>query len=157
VTDVEQQAWTRLATLIRDSREAYLGTIDPKGEPYVSVAGFLPDWDGKGGRLWFLLSAIARHTKNLTCDGRSSVLLVDHGAAVQVQERSRATLVGTAVRLTDRSMTSALKARYIERYPQAAAFFELPDFSFWGFVPREVHWFGGFGTARTLIPESGEA
>lgn len=146
--------WSKLTDLIRDSREAYLGTLDAKGEPYVSVAGFLPDWDGKKGQFWFLLSGIAHHTRNLTRDGRSSVLLVDHGAAIQVQERSRATLVGSSVQLKDASQASALKARYLERYPQAADFFELPNVCFWSFVPREIHWFGGFGTARTLIPDA---
>lgn len=149
----DAEAWGRLADLLRGAREASLGTLDPEGGPYVSAAGFVAEWNDKNGRIWFLLSGIARHTRNLLQDGRASVLVADENRNIPIQGRTRATLAGSAVRLADPAKAQALKPKYLERYPQAEAFFSLPDFSFWNFTPREIHWFGGFGTARTLVPE----
>ena len=48
------------------------------------------------------------------------------------------------------SSVSALKARWLERFPEQAINFELADFSFWQITPRDARFVAGFGRIHNL-------
>ena len=47
----------------------------------------------------------------------------------------------------------ALKARWLERFPEQAINFELADFSFWQITPRDARFVAGFGRIHNLSAE----
>src|SRR5690349_1584264 len=58
--------------------EASLGTVED-GKPYVSAVGYVyrPASEGGLGRLYLLLSDLARHSKNLARSSQASLLILE--------------------------------------------------------------------------------
>lgn len=155
--------------LLRKSNEGALGTVE-EGRPFVSGAGFFyeegaaeardypwsrlrgtrPKGRGEaGGKILFLLSDLARHTKNLARNPAASLLIVE-AAGGPIHEKKRLTLQGAVRRVEGRGEFERLKEKYLAVFPRAAIFFTLPDFRFYEMRIEEAHWIGGFGKAATV-------
>lgn len=138
--------------LIREATVASLATIERNGgHPYASLVevATLPD-----SRPVMLLSALARHSRNLEADSRVA-LLVDKrehpGASLAT---ARATVMGTARQDPD----PASLRRFLNRHPGADAYAGLGDFSLWRIDPTAVHVVAGFGRIGEIAwPLCGDA
>lgn len=133
--------------------EASLGTLESAG-PYVSAAGVLYEKNESSpevpGSFYLFLSALARHTRNLQAHPQASLLLVNLSAGKPFHESPRATVLGEASPVLSPEKTAALRNKYVERFPGSAVYAVLPDFRFYEFTVREIHWIGGFGAVQTL-------
>lgn len=148
------EEWPVVETLIRESSEAALATLE-QGHPYVSAVGYVLA-DEMPLTLAVLLSRLARHTRNLEKNPAVSLLIQEEDKTVPVHERMRASLMGEAVPVQAKDRLLDLKERYVTRFPNSEIFFSLPDFLFYVVQPREIHWIGGFGRAHTFRLASGQ-
>jgi len=136
--------------LIRQSIKASLATLDtPSGAPYASLITLATD---PGGSPIFLISTLARHTRNLANDPRAAILVdgtggesADGGDPLQ---GARLTLSGIAEKTGD----LATRRRFLARQAQAAFYADFPDFSFWRLQVEGAHFIGGFGRIVDLEP-----
>lgn len=138
--------------LLESAGEAAFGTVED-GKPYVSSVGILYEKASvsqETGRIFLLLSGLARHTRNLLRNPEVSLLLSDRAKEQSIHERPRLTIQGTAVPVQSADACAKLKTAYLRRFPQAEMFLSLPDFRFYEVIFRELHWVGGFGAVRTL-------
>jgi len=125
-----------------------LSTISVRraGTPYGSVTPYAL---AATGSPLLLLSRLAAHTQNLTADPRAGLYVGDRSAAADPQAGARISLLGRVVRVDAAEETDA-RTRYLARWPQAAAYFALGDFSLWRFEIDEARLIAGFGDIRWL-------
>jgi hypothetical protein len=138
--------------LLEAQRIASLGTLHD-GEPYVSMVPFAL----LAGAPEFIVhvSALAAHTKDMLAEPKVSLLVIaPHDANVSPQATARLTIQGDAMRIDESDARHATAKRaYMDRFPQSAQTFELPDFSIFGIRPRALRFVGGFAQAKSLTPE----
>ena len=126
-------------TLIRRAFKGSLASLDsPSGAPYASLITLATD---PGGAPIFLISTLARHTRNLLEDARASILIDGTDAAADPLQGARLTLSGMAEKVNGETV----KARFLARHPEAALYADFPDFSFWRLAVEGAHYIGGFG------------
>ncbi|MCS0502979.1 HugZ family pyridoxamine 5'-phosphate oxidase [Ancylobacter mangrovi] len=124
--------------LLREARTGALATLDEDGAPYASLVQVAPLNDGSPV---FLLSGLARHTRNLGRDPRVSLLVDEHRHGDELQG-ARASLKGRIERLAD---TGTARRRFLARHPDAEGFAGFADFAFYRLVPQSAHLVAGFG------------
>lgn len=137
--------------ILKTRKAASLGTL-LDGKPYVSAVGYIyePSGDpGHPGHIYFLASDLSQHTRNLKKDPAVSMLITsEQSGETPIQEVPRMTLQGRVEAVSSNEQFQELKARFLELYPRAAVFFQLPDFRFYRMTISELYWIGGFGKAR---------
>ena len=146
---MESDAAAQLARLIRRQRVAALGTLR-QGAPLVSMVSYLPEDDFSAFVL--RVSRLAWHTQDMLHDPRVSLIIAetDDGRA-DPQTLARVTLRGEAVqRPADGDEFRRLKRAWLERFRESAVTFELADFSFWRFAPRDARYVAGLGRTYNL-------
>ena len=116
------------------------------GTPYGSVTPYALAGDGAP---LLLLSGLAAHTTNLRADPRAGLFVGDRSAAADPQAGARLSLLGRVDPLASEAEPDA-RARYLARWPQAAQYLALKDFSFWRFDIDEARLIAGFGEIRWL-------
>jgi len=132
--------------LLRVSRTGALATFDAEHRtPLATLVGVASDWDGAP---LFLMSELARHTRNLAGDARASLLLTTQGGRGDPLNQPRLTIGGP---ITVEPHPSA-KARYLRRNPKAKLYADFGDFSLRRMQIETVHFNGGFGRADALTP-----
>jgi heme iron utilization protein len=125
---------------------ATLATQMP-GYPYATVLPFaLDEWH----RPFFLISALAEHTKNLLADPRAS-FVVHLDAEGSVLAGPRATLLGKVGRF---SASDRLVARYLRYQPDAQQYLALNDFAFFRLQIERLRAIAGFGAMGWLEAET---
>jgi putative heme iron utilization protein len=126
-------------------------SVHRAGFPYGSVTPYALAADGAP---LLLLSKLAAHTHNLRADPRASLFVGDRSAVADPQAGARVSLLGRAVPLAgadpDSGADADARARYLARWPQAADYFALGDFSLWRFQIEEARLIAGFGDIRWL-------
>ena len=131
-------------------RQCYgvLSTLSKKldGYPFGSMVPFMLD---HAARPVMYISRLAEHTKNIDSDPRASLLV--HEPTANVQAAARLTLVGDAVRVSDN--LDALRARYLNYFPDATRLIALGDFAFYRIVPLRLRYIGGFGAIHWISGE----
>ena len=135
-----------LANLLRNERIAHLATLRA-GAPMASMTLYLPEPDFAA--FYVHVSRLAWHTQDMLQDPRVALSIAE-------TDDSRAdpfTLMRVSIR-GDASQLArdnpALKARWLERFPEQAINFELADFSFWQITPRDARFVAGFGRIHNL-------
>lgn len=134
-------------TLMRRAFKGSLASLDPpSGAPYASLitVGTEPS-----GAPIFLISTLARHTRNLVEDPRASILIDGTGAGADPLQGARLTLQGRA----EKADGETAKARFLARHKEAAFYADFPDFSFWRLALEGAHYIGGFGRIVDLAPD----
>jgi len=140
--------------LVREAFVATLSTLDQgTGHPYASLVEVATTPNGKP---ILLLSRLARHTRNLGADARSSLLFDSRTFTDNPMAASRVTLVGTI----EIASEASIGARFLRRHPGARLYADFADFAFWHVRPSSAHFVGGFGritelAAAELWPPSG--
>ena len=152
-SELEEPWALELQNLLASRPVAALGTLHD-GAPYVSMVPFVLQLDGSA----FLIhvSELSAHTQDMLTDPRVSLLVLDEDKPdVLAQELARVTVLGTARRIPEPSPDyDTGKARYLDRFPDAAPMFDLGDFSLFAIRPAHVRWIGGFAGAQTLDVET---
>ena len=131
--------------LVEAGRHGALGTLDERGGPFVSLAAYATDAEG---RPVMLLSRLPEHTKNLARSPEAS-LLVTEALAPEPLAAARVTLVG-AVRAATASERAELEPRYLARHPDAAAWVGFADFAFFVLEVRASRVVEGFGRMKWI-------
>jgi putative heme iron utilization protein len=133
--------------LARRALKASLATIDAAtGYPYASLITMGTD---ASGAPIFLISGLARHTRNLAKDPRASILVDGTGAAGDPLQGARVTLIGRAAKTDE----EAVRRRFLARRPEADLYADFADFSFWRLAVEGAHYIGGFGRIVDLKPD----
>jgi len=135
-----------LANLLRKERIAHLATLRA-GAPMASMTLYLPE---AGFAAFYVhVSRLAWHTQDMLQDPRValSIAETDDGRADPFT-LMRVSIRGDASQLARDN--PALKARWLERFPEQAINFELADFSFWQITPRDARFVAGFGRIHNL-------
>ena len=147
------ESLAELGALLANRQVAALGTIHD-GAPYVSAVPFALLEDGSAFVIH--VSELAAHTGDMLADPRVSLLvLAPEGPKTQPQSIRRLTVLGRASQVEDDTpLHSRAKARYLERFPDAAPIFDLGGFSLFRIVPESLRWIGGFAGAQTLGSEA---
>ena len=142
--DPENQA--SLARLLTSQRIAHLATLRA-GAPMASMTLYLPEADFAA--FYVHVSRLAWHTQDMLQDPRIalSIAETDDGRADPFT-LMRVSIRGDASQLARDN--PALKARWLERFPEQAINFELADFSFWQITPRDARFVAGFGRIHNL-------
>jgi heme iron utilization protein len=138
-----------LANLLRKERIAHLATLRA-GAPMASMTLYLPE---PGFDAFYVhVSRLAWHTQDMLQDPRValSIAETDDGRADPFT-LMRVSIRGDASQLARDN--PALKARWLERFPEQAINFELADFSFWQITPRDARFVAGFGRIHNLSAE----
>jgi len=135
-----------LANLLRKERIAHLATLRAGG-PMASMTLYLPE--AGFGAFYVHVSRLAWHTQDMLQDPRValSIAETDDGRADPFT-LMRVSIRGDASQLARDN--PALKARWLERFPEQAINFELADFSFWQITPRDARFVAGFGRIHNL-------
>ena len=130
---------TGIRQLMRRLTRASLGTLEREGgAPYVSLVMVALGHDAAP---LLLLSDLADHTRNLKSDARASLLFDGTLDAVVPLAAERATIQGRIARTDD----VQLRARYVARHPDAAAYVGFGDFSLYRLEIERAHLVAGFG------------
>jgi len=111
------------------------------GYPFTSLAPFSTDPQGQPV---FLFSELAQHTRNLSSNARSSLLVSCAGADGSAPASARTTLIGDVVRVDD--STSDLRSRYLQIHPDAGDWVDFADFAFYRMEVRRAYHVSGFGS-----------
>ena len=132
--------------LLRRARTGALGTSnrEPQG-PYVSLANIATD--GLGHPVIFI-SKLAWHTRNIEADPAGSIMVSEIPAEGDALTGPRVTVMGRFERMA----SAEIAARYAHHHPQARAYLDFPDFSFWRLNPEKIHAVAGFGRIETIQP-----
>jgi len=135
-----------LANLLRKERIAHLATLRA-GAPMASMTLYLPE--PAFAAFYVHVSRLAWHTQDMLQDPRValSIAETDDGRADPFT-LMRVSIRGDASQLARDN--PALKARWLERFPEQAINFELADFSFWQITPRDARFVAGFGRIHNL-------
>ncbi len=131
--------------LTRLSRTAALATLGADGSPLTTWVGCASDFDGAP---LFLLSTLARHTKNLAGDARGSLLLTSPPDRGDPLNHPRLTIGGPIAPHPD----PCARKRYLQRNPKAKLYAPFADFAIYRMRIEAVHFNGGFGRADRLVP-----
>ncbi len=132
--------------LMRLARTGALATFDGETRaPLATLVGVASDLDGAP---LFLMSELARHTRNLADDARASLLVTTAGGRGDPLNQPRLTLGGPIARHAD----PVAKARYLQRNPKAKLYADFTDFAVRRMHIETVHFNGGFGRADALAP-----
>jgi heme iron utilization protein len=140
-----QAARSNAKRLLRLARTGALATLDASG-PLTTLIGVASDWDGAP---LFLMSQLARHTKNLAADPHASLLLAGEGGRGDPLNQPRVTLNGV---VRPRAGEDG-RERYLRRNPKAKLYAKFSDFSVRRLDIETVHFNGGFGRADPLTAE----
>jgi heme iron utilization protein len=142
-----------LARLIHTQRIAALGTLR-QGAPLVSMVLYRMELDYSA--LHVHVSRLAWHTQDMLADARVSLSIAapDDGQR-NPQTLERVSLRGEAVPVANDSPEhTALKTRWLERFPESAINFELADFLFFRIVLRDARFVAGFGRIHNLSAQA---
>ena len=127
------------------SRGLWRASRAPPERPYASLITLATD---ASGAPIFLISTLARHTRNLADDPRAAILIDGSGEAADPLQGARLTLSGRAEKVND----EAVRRRFLARHPEAAFYADFPDFAFWRLELEGAHYIGGFGRIFDLAP-----
>src|SRR5262249_13799533 len=100
-------------------------SVHRAASPYGSLTPFALS---ASGAPLLLLSGLAAHTKNLLADPRACLFVGDRTAAEDPLAGARVSLLGRAARVPAADDADA-RARYLERWPRAEAYFQLRAFA----------------------------
>jgi putative heme iron utilization protein len=135
-----------LAGLLRRERIAHLATLRQEA-PMAGMTLYLPAADFSAFHVH--VSRLAWHTQDMQQDARVALSIseTDDG------RKNPFTLMRISIRGNAENLSleqPELKTAWLNRFPEQAINFELPDFSFWRIRPRDARFVAGFGQIHNL-------
>jgi putative heme iron utilization protein len=154
---MDLSAYNDLRILLREQRQAALGTLTDSGAPFVSMVLYaLETRVGAPPAAVIHVSRLAAHTRQLQADPRASLMIMqpDTGAG-DPQALARVTLECSATPLPpDSADYAAARAAYLGRLPTQEYLFAFPDFGLFRLELRSARYIGGFAQAFSLDIET---
>ncbi|GAB4227082.1 MAG: pyridoxamine 5'-phosphate oxidase family protein [Methyloligellaceae bacterium] len=142
-----QEAAAQARSLMRRALKGALATLDADSTaPYASLITLATACDGTP---LFLISTLARHTRNLLADSRCSILFDGTSGLADPLQGGRVSVSGRAVPTADEDA----KRRFLARHPEAASYAGFADFSLYALEIGAAHYVGGFGEIHDLAPD----
>lgn len=140
---MRSQALTEAKLLVRQSDVGVVSTISKnmQGYPFGSVTPFLSD---SAGKVYFYISDIAQHAKNMVADERMSLTVFNRGESGDQNENARVTIVGDC-QVVPQERQEEMLSRYVTRFPDAKSYMKAHDFNIWEVDVKRVRYIGGFG------------
>jgi putative heme iron utilization protein len=132
-----------LRKLIEQERVAHLATLR-NGAPMASMTLYMPEPDFSA--FYVHVSRLAWHTQDMAQDPRVALSI----AETDDRRADPFTLMRVTIRGDATQLPGGPKFAWLERFPQQAINFELPDFSFWKITPRDARFVAGFGRIHNL-------
>jgi putative heme iron utilization protein len=160
---MDEAAARLLGALIRIRSVASLATLH-EGAPFASMIPYAVWCDAAAGRLCLVahVSRLSAHTRDMLESPRVCLLVTaeegaaaaDGGPAIPPQALPRVSMPAVAT-FIDREHPDheACKRAYLDRFPFAAEWFALGDFSLVAFEPSSSRFIAGFARAMTVSPE----
>jgi putative heme iron utilization protein len=147
------RATAPIKQLLHERSVAALGTLHA-GAPYVSMVPYAIANDGSG--LIIHVSRLSSHTRDLLADPRVSLMIMQaEGGGTSALALARVSTQGTAYEVpSDSPELPALRAVYLERFPEASQMFGFADFSLFKIQPDTIRVVAGFAQAYTMSAES---
>lgn len=148
---MRQQALNEAKKLVFQKSSAVMSTLSHnlRGYPFGSVTPYMCD---EQGRIYFFISDIAQHTKNLTHDKRMSLTVFDAAEQGDQNEHGRVTIVGDGS-LVNQERSDSLINKYVALFPEAQSYRNAHDFNLWQLDAIRVRYIGGFGKIFWLEQE----
>ena len=150
---MDSQTLRQLGDLIRGRAVAALATIHD-GRPLASLVPYAIHADGGGPRLVTHVSRLSAHTRDMRASPEVCLLVTAaEDSPVPPQALPRVSLFARAT-FVDRGHHDhdALARTYLERFPQAAEWFDLGDFSIVALDPSGGRFVAGFARAVPVSP-----
>ena len=149
------QALTDAKALLRGCETGVISTISHnlRGYPFGSVSPFISCSEGK---LYFYISDIAQHAKNLEKDSRMSLTVFHQAEEGDQNAHGRVTVVGDAAPIKGDKAKQILE-QYVRRFPEAETYKQAHDFNVWEMDVVRVRYIGGFGKIFWLEQEEWNA
>ncbi|MEP7272339.1 MAG: pyridoxamine 5'-phosphate oxidase family protein [Acidobacteriota bacterium] len=140
----------RAQALLLKERHGVLCTLSQTldGWPFASLT---PYAFAASGEPIILTSTIAEHTRNIYGDARVSLFILDSESLANPQAGARLTVMGLAEAVEDSAVEDA-RARYLARFPEAATFFQMHDFTLFKLSIERIRFIGGFGDIFWINP-----
>jgi len=144
-----------LRSLLLDRAVATLATLH-EGRPFASMIPFAAH--GAAGRLRLVthVSGLSAHTRDMLAAPEVCLLITAADSPeVMPQALPRVSLPAVAEFVPPEHPDHAvLRAAYLAKFPHAADFFMLGDFSLVALEPTSARLIAGFGRAVTLSPDA---
>ncbi|MBO9491518.1 DUF2470 domain-containing protein [Endozoicomonas sp. G2_1] len=152
---MRKQALYEAKQLLRSNGVGVISTHSNnlKGYPFGSVSPYLCDSDGS---LYFYISDIAQHAKNLTINEKMSITIFNQADAGDQNTEGRITIVGDAVPVTSEQQDAIIE-KYVRLYPAAESYKQAHDFKMWRLTAKRVRYIGGFGKIFWLEKDEWQA
>ncbi len=144
-----------LHALLAGRAVAALATLHD-GRPFSSMVPFAVTTTGGRLRLVVHVSGLAAHTRDMRSVPEVCLMVMaPEMDDVPPQALPRVSISGRAMFIpADHPEHAALKAAYLQKFPEAADLFQLGDFSIVAIEPESARFVAGFARAMTLSPES---
>jgi putative heme iron utilization protein len=149
----EHSLTTALRSLLQARRTAALGTLDERGNAFVSMVPFAIDATSQ--QLVLHVSALAAHTGNMQRTPLVSLLVcAPETAGEAVHALPRVTLEAMAsTPAPDSADAASARQAYLRRFPEVEPMTALGDFRFVRLQVLGARQVAGFGAARSLPPD----
>ena len=140
---MRQQALYEAKKLVFQKNSGVMSTLSHnlRGYPFGSVTPYMCN---EQGRIYFFISNIEQHTKNLQHDKRMSLTVFNAAEQGDQNEHGRVTIVGDGS-LVPQQYADRLINKYISLYPEAQSYRNAHDFNLWQLDAIRVRYIGGFG------------
>jgi len=135
-----------IAALLRQCRIGFIATTGKNG-PETSMAPYAIHH----GNILFHLSRLARHSTNIANHAKAGFMIcTPETEANSPLALPRLSLQGDITAVPEPELAHA-KTSYLQSIPDAEPLFEFPDFKLFILTVSDIHWVGGFGSARTVL------
>lgn len=143
------QNWqSEIGALISECHIGFLATSGRNG-PETSMAPYALF----NGTILLHLSGLARHTSNLKASPKAGFMICTaEMRADSPLALPRLSLQGDVGAVSETEYEAA-KACYLQSIPAAEPLFEFADFRMFKLNVSNIHWVGGFGSARVVTKE----
>ena len=140
---MREQAAHQARLFTRQTNSGVLSTVSKNlpGYPFGSVTPFMSDSEG---RIYFYVSDIAQHSRNMLENSKVSLTLYQQAAQGDQNENARVTLVGDCVKV-EKDQQERLIRQYVAQFPAAASYQQAHDFHVWCLDVIRVRYIAGFG------------
>ena len=144
-----------LRSLLEGRGVAALATLHD-GLPFASMVPFAATVVDGRLRLVIHVSGLAAHTRDMRSVPEVCLLLTaPESRAVPPQALPRVSISGRAAFVpTDDPTHAALKAAYLDKFPEAADLFQFADFALVAVEPSSARFVAGFARAMTLSADT---
>lgn len=140
---------SEIALLLSQCRIGFLATQGKQG-PETSMAPYAI----YQGNILLHLSRLAKHTGNIANHPQAGLMIcTPETLADSALALPRLSLQGDVAVVAKNEYDDA-KATYLQSIPDAAPLFEFADFSLFKLTISNIHWVGGFGSARNISVNS---